>query len=284
MKKVLITGANGQLGSCLREVFRTTGGFNVVYTDSQELDITDREAVGRFFRQYDFDFCINAAAYTNVDKAEEEQEMAFAINADGAANLARVCKEASCVLFHISTDYVFDGTKQRPYKETDPTNPIGAYGASKLKGEQEVIRHADRYFIVRTSWLYSQYGHNFYNTVLRLYREGRVMTVTTEQTGAPTNANDLARTLVAMIENGKERYGIYHFSNSGQATWFDFARAILDAHPEFEGAKLEKTDHYRTLAARPAYSVLDNSKLSSTFGISPIGWRESLEQLIDKTL
>jgi len=284
MNRILITGANGQLGSCLKDALRHREGCRVTFTDNQELDITDRQAVNRFFEQGHYDFCINAAAYTQVDRAEEEESLAFAVNAQGAANLAMACAASNCVLLHISTDYVFDGRKTQPYKENDPTNPLGVYGASKLKGEQEVATHCAQHFIIRTSWLYSQYGHNFFNTVLRLYGQGKTMTVTTEQTGTPTNANDLAKAVVQLIESGRHSYGIYHFSNSGQGTWFDFAYAILEAHPEFDPANLEKTDHYRTLAARPGYSVLDNSKLQSEFGIEPVNWKTSLIKLINKTL
>lgn len=284
MKKVLITGANGQLGSCLQDVLKGNSGYKPTYTDRDELDITDKKSVEQFFSSGSYDYCINAAAYTQVDRAEEQKELAFAINAEGASNLAAACAQHNCTLIHISTDYVFSGKKQTPYTETDRTRPIGVYGASKLKGEQEIIRQCKQHYIIRTSWLYSRYGHNFYRTVLNLYGQGKTMTVTTEQTGAPTNANDLAAVLVRIMDNDTGRYGIYNFSNQGEATWFDFAYSILEAHPDFDEANLEKTDHYRTLAARPKYSVLDNSKLQQTFAVEPVSWKKSLYRLINNTL
>ena len=183
-------------------------------------------------------------------------------------------------MLHISTDYVFDGKKQTPYLETDPTNPINIYGASKLKGEKNIKEICTKYFIFRTSWLYSQYGHNFLKTILRYAEEGKPLTITTEQTGTPTNANDLAKVLLQVIAQDSTNYGVYHYSNSGETTWFGFAEEILKQSEKLKDANLAKTNHYRTFAARPAYSVLDNTKAQNTLKVKYIDWQESLQSVL----
>lgn len=282
MKKILITGANGQLGSCIKDAAAKFPDLEFVYVSKQELDIENLEELKTFFEKNTFTHCINTAAYTNVEKAESEQKKAYAINAEGVKNVAEVCRENDAVLVHISTDYVFDGKKKTPYLETDATNPINVYGASKLKGEQYIQEICDKHFIFRTSWLYSQYGHNFLKTILRYAEAGKPLTITTEQTGAPTNANDLAEVLLHTIAQDNERYGVYHYSNAGETTWYGFAKAILNGIEKYRDAKLASTDHYRTFAARPEYSVLDNTKASKYLKIKQEDWQLSLQSVIKK--
>jgi dTDP-4-dehydrorhamnose reductase len=209
--------------------------------------------------------------------------MAFLVNAEGAYNLAKVCKKHNVVLLHLSTDYVFDGTKKTPYLEEDPTNPLNVYGASKLKGEQYISTSCSKHFIIRTSWLYSQHGNNFLNSMLQFANQKKVLTITTQQKGTPTNANDVAQVLVSIIKTGNARYGIYHFSNQGEATWYDFATAIFKATGEIDTVNLAKTKHYPTFAKRPNYSVLDCNKVQVTFNNKCSHWEDSLKDLIQKT-
>ena len=280
MKKILVTGAKGQLGLCLKDAALGYPEFEFHFVDRTTLDIANVLSVKSIFEQQSFDYCINTAAYTNVEKAESEADTANATNAHGAKHLVEACAKNNTILIHISTDYVFDGTKRIPYIETDSTNPISSYGASKLKGEQAIQEGCDEHFIIRTSWLYSQYGHNFLNSMLRFAEDGRDLTITTEQLGTPTNANDLAVAVLEIINSNSTAYGLYHFSNKGEATWFDFAHAIFTISGQIKNVKLAKTDHYRTFAARPAYSILNTSKFSETFGLAMMDWKESLQQLI----
>jgi len=280
MKKILVTGAKGQLGLCLKDAVLGYPEFEFLFVDRGNLDIANAQSINSFFEHQSFDYCINTAAYTNVEKAESESDAANATNAHGAKYLAEACAKNNTVLIHISTDYVFDGTKGTPYLETDNTNPISSYGASKLKGEHHIQETWASHFIIRTSWLYSQYGHNFLNSMLRFAEEGRDLTITTEQLGTPTNANDLALAVLEIIKSNSDAYGLYHFSNKGEATWYDFAHAIFTISGQIKNVKLAKTDHYRTFAARPVYSILNTSKISETFGLVMRDWKESLQQLI----
>lgn len=272
----MITGSNGQLGQCLRKQTAHFPTFQYVFVSKNELDISDKNAVENLFQKENFTHCINTAAYTNVEKAESEPEKAFAINAEAVRHLAELCKKFDVVLIHISTDYVFDGKKRMPYTEEDETNPLNIYGQSKLEGEKHIQNIWNKHFIFRTSWLYSEFGHNFYKSILRMAEEGKKMTITTEQTGTPTNANDLAEVLLKVIEQENDEFGVYHFSNSGETTWYGFAEAILDAH-HLDKSKLGKTNHYRTFAQRPEYSVLDNGKVKTTFAMVPRHWNNSLK-------
>ena len=284
MKKILVTGANGQLGRCIKNAAASFPDLQFVFVSKEELDIENSDLLLDFFSKNSFTHCINTAAYTNVENAESEPKKAFAINAEAVKNLATVCKENNVALLHVSTDYVFDGKKKSPYLETDTTNPINVYGASKLKGEKNIKEICTKYFIFRTSWLYSQYGHNFFKTILRYAEEGKSLTITTEQTGTPTNANDLAKVLLQVIAQDSTNYGVYHYSNSGETTWFGFAEEILKQSEKLKDANLAKTNHYRTFAARPAYSVLDNTKAQNTLKLKHIDWRESLKSVIKKTV
>jgi dTDP-4-dehydrorhamnose reductase len=280
MKKILVTGSNGQLGQCLQQLLLSTTDISCYFATREDLDITNNEGVQRFFGGHNFDYCINTAAYTNVEKAESEQKEAFLINAEAAHNLANVCKKHNVVLLHISTDYVFDGTKKTPYLEEDPTNPVNVYGASKLKGEQYISTSCSKHFIIRTSWLYSQHGNNFLNSMLEFARQKKALTITTQQKGTPTNANDLAQVLVSIIKTGNARYGVYHFSNQGEATWYDFAKAIFKATGEIDAVNLAKTEHYATFAKRPSYSILDCTKIIKNLGVQTSNWKTSLRALI----
>lgn len=284
MKKILITGANGQLGSCIKDAASEFPNLEFVFVSKEQLDVEDTDALKDFFRKNNFSHCINTAAYTHVEKAESEKEKAFAINAEAVKNLASTCQKNDVVLLHISTDYVFDGKKKTPYVETDATNPINVYGASKMKGEQYIQKICEKYFIFRTSWLYSQYGHNFLKTILRYAKKGKPLTITTEQTGTPTSANDLADALIYTITQDKDNYGVYHFSNAGETTWYGFAKAILKATEKYQDAKLAKTDHYSTFAARPKYSVLDNTKAIKKLSLIQKDWQQSLQSVIKKTV
>lgn len=282
MIKILVTGADGQLGRCIKDLASDFPECNFFFASRKDLDIENNSKIIEFFRNHSFDYCINTAAYTNVEKAESQSDAAFSANAEAVKYLSETCKKNNTVLLHISTDYVFDGEKGKPYAESDTTNPINVYGASKLKGEQYIETICDKYFIFRTSWLYSQYGHNFFNTILKYAQEGKPLTITTEQTGTPTNANDLAELLLSVIISRSTNYGLYHFSNKGEATWYDFARAILENAQQLETTKLAKTDHYRTFAARPKYSVLSKLKICKSFSINMRGWEISLKQLVNK--
>jgi dTDP-4-dehydrorhamnose reductase len=278
--RVLITGANGQLAKCIKEagVFHAQIFFTFVSKD--QLDISDEAKVKDFLNINSFDYCINTAAYTNVEKAESESEQAFAINTEGARYLAEGCEKHDITLLHISTDYVFDGKKSSSYKEIDETAPLNVYGATKLFGEQNVSIFCQKHFIIRTSWLYSQHGNNFYTSMRSHFEKGTVLKITTEQIGTPTNANDLAQVLLRIINSDSKNYGIYHFSNEGEATWYDFASAILAYGPQIPQANLANTNHYPTFAKRPARSVLDTKKIKETFGIVIPQWNERLKGFI----
>ena len=281
MINLLVTGSNGQLGQCLKQLLLSATDISCHFAAREDLDITNSDELQRFFSEHNFDYCINTAAYTNVEKAESEQKKAFLINAEGAYSLAKACKKHNVVLLHISTDYVFDGMAKTPYQEQDPTNPLNVYGASKLKGEQHIVDTWNKHFIIRTSWLYSQYGQNFLNSMLQFAKQKKALTITTQQKGTPTNANDLAQMLVTIIKTGNARYGVYHFSNQGEATWYDFAKAIFKATGEIDTVNLAKTEHYATFAKRPSYSVLNCNKLKDTLGITYRNWEDSLKQIIN---
>lgn len=281
MSKLLITGSSGQLGQCLKQQLENTPDISCHFATKEDLDITNKQALEDFFGQHPFDYCINTAAYTNVEKAESDQKEAFLVNAEGAYHLAKECKKHNVVLLHLSTDYVFDGTKKTPYLEQDQTNPLNVYGASKLKGEQYIADTWNKHFIVRTSWLYSLYGHNFLNSMLQFATQKKTLTITTQQKGTPTNANDVAQILITIIKTGNTRYGVYHFSNQGEGTWYDFARAIFKATGEIDSVNLAKTKHYPTFAKRPNYSVLNCNKLKNTLDLTFTDWEESLKQIIN---
>ena len=278
---VLVTGANGQLGQAIQFVAGNYPNINFVFCSSSDLDITNKENCDSIFNKEKPDFCINAAAYTAVDKAESEPEQAHLINCIGAKNLAETCKEFNAKLIHISTDFVFDGSKNSPYNEADLPNPKGVYGQTKLEGEIAIQEVFDAYFIIRTSWVYSQFGNNFMKTMLRLASERASLSVVSDQIGTPTNAVDLAECLVTIItEHSKlntEHYGIYNFSNEGQCSWFDFAKKIFEINQVKIDVIPIPTTQFPTPAERPKYSVLDKAKIKSTFGIEIKLWEQSIE-------
>lgn len=274
--KVLITGAGGQLGQCFSQQAKKYPEIDFTFTTSQELDLSQFGVVGVYMRQNKFDYCINCAAYTNVELAEKEQEMAYLVNAESVRNLAEDCAESDTILIHFSTDYVFDGGKSSPYLETDPTEPLNVYGASKLLGEKYIQDETDKFLIFRTSWLYSDIGKNFFNTVRTKAEAGETLNITTSQSGSPTNAYDLAEFILKIVSKKTEAFGIYHFSNLGEATWYDFTKEIL--HLMDSKAVLNESNDFQTLAERPKYSVLSKKKVLDTFEIPILHWKESLKQ------
>ena len=277
---VLVTGASGQLGQSLQFIASQYTEMQFIFASSQDLDITDEGRVFSFFDKNKINFCINAAAYTAVDKAESDQEKAYLVNVTGPKNLAIACKKNNATLIHISTDFVFDGTANTSYLESDLTNPIGVYGQTKLDGEKEVASNCSKYFIIRTSWVYSQFGNNFMKTMLRLSQDRTELNVVSDQIGTPTNAVDLAKAILEIISNTKQvaNYGIYNFSNEGQCSWYDFAKEIFKINNVNINVNPIPTEAYPTPAKRPKYSVLDKSKIKSTFGIIIKNWQEALAQ------
>ena len=281
MTTILVTGGHGQLASCIKDVEKQYDDLDVIYTDFLELDICDLNQVQAFFKaRKQINYCINCAAYTAVDKAETEVDKAFDINAKGAKNLAFACNEHGVVLIHISTDFVFDGQKNEPYTETDEANPISVYGASKLQGEVEIQHILKEHFIIRTSWLYSEHGNNFMKTMLRLAETRDEINVVSDQIGTPTYAGDLAEVILTIIDSKSESYGIYHYSNEGVASWYDFAKAIFKY--SMQNIKLNKisTEEYPTPAKRPLYSVLDKEKVKGVMSLLIPNWETSLEVAI----
>lgn len=274
---ILVTGAGGQLGHALRA---TLGERPALYRSSAELDITDVEACRRFVAEQGISVILNAAAYTKVDKAESEHELAFAVNRDGAKNLAMAAQETGARLVHVSTDYVFDGRADRPYVETDKPNPQTVYGRSKLAGEDAVLEHAPRAVVVRTGWVYSAYGTNFLKTMLRLGAERENLGVVNDQTGTPTLADQLAADMVRIADQcvGHDEImgGVFHYAGEGHATWFEFASSIMKEaglNCEIKGIG---TADYPTAAVRPVYSVLDKTKVKSHFGLQINQWQDDL--------
>ena len=229
MKKILIIGGNGQLGNCLNKLSSEyTLAYEFHFTDYDTLDITNQKQINEYFSEYEPHYCINVSAYTTVDLAEQEKEKAFAINAEGVKYLAEACAEKGIDLIHISTDYVFDGNINIPYSEDDFTNPLSVYGASKLEGENLALENNPKTIIIRTSWLYSEFGKNFVKTMLNLFGSKDELNVVADQFGQPTNANDLAEVIMKIISTEEKEYGVFHFSNYPETTWFDFAKKIAE--------------------------------------------------------
>lgn len=277
MKKILVTGANGQLGQCLQKISSQFEEFEFIFTDSETLDITNKEEVNDFFWQNAPDFCINAAAYTAVDLAETEVEKAFLVNADGTENLAEACAENNAQFIHVSTDYVFDGENNLAYTEEDFTNPLGVYGASKLAGDELALEVNPCSVILRTSWVYSEFGKNFVKTMLSLFATKDELNIVADQFGQPTNANDLAEAIMKIIKSEKITPGIFNFSNLGRISWFDFAEKIAELSESKIKLNAIETSQYPTPAKRPKNSVLDLDKISKTYAIQLKPWEESLE-------
>ena len=279
LKNILITGCNGQLGNKMRE-FGETSSNNYFYTDVKELDITDLSAIKEFVKENNIDIIVNCAAYTNVDKAEDDKDFAELLNAKAVENLAIVVKESDAILIHISTDYVFGGNHQTvPFTEEVKTNPLGVYGLTKLHGEEAIKNIGCKYLIFRTAWLYSEYGNNFVKTMLKLTAEKPKLKVVFDQVGTPTYAGDLASVIFNIIENDnyQNNNGIYHFSNEGVCSWFDFTKEIARiAGNDKCDIQPCHSDEFPSKVIRPSFSVLDKSKLKRTFDITVPYWTESL--------
>lgn len=255
---ILVTGANGQLGLTIQELYAGNSAFNFMFTSKSELDITRKRDVKGFFEKHKFEYCINCAAYTNVEQAEKTPDLAYKVNAEAVKNLAEACKESNTKLIHISTDYVFDGEKKEPYSIEDIPNPINEYGKSKLAGENCIKEILEHYYIVRTSWLYSkEFGKNFYKTILEKAKTESEIYVTDQQTGCPTNTESLAAYLAELINAHSKQYGIYHFCDNKIMTWYDFALNLIKENNLTNFVKVVKAENYCTFASRPKYSVLN---------------------------
>ncbi|MBO5263038.1 MAG: dTDP-4-dehydrorhamnose reductase [Bacteroidaceae bacterium] len=277
-KNVLITGANGQLGSEMRRLGAVSPN-NYIYTDVAELDITDAAAVAQFVKENAVNIIVNCAAYTNVDKAESDEPTAELINATAVANLAAAMKEVDGTLFHVSTDYVFGNEGNTPRTEDMPLNPLGVYGRTKLRGEQAIAETGCKAIIIRTAWLYSEFGNNFLKTMMRLTAEREELNVVFDQVGTPTYAGDLALAIFSIIEGGlyTGNEGIYHFSNEGVCSWYDFATEIAMAAGNTACKVLPcHSDEFPSPVKRPSFSVLDKTKIKNTFAIEIPHWRDSM--------
>ncbi len=284
MKNILITGANGQLGNEMRVVSAEQEQLTYHFTDVAELDICDIEAIERYVVDHAIDCIVNCAAYTNVNKAEEDTELCDKLNHLAPANLARVAAKHQIGLIHVSTDYVFNGEHYVPYKEDEPTCPNSVYGVTKLAGEQAILSIHPEAVVIRTAWLYSTFGNNFVKTMLRLGSEREELGVVFDQIGTPTYARDLARTIQHIMVKGIVP-GIYHYSNEGVCSWYDFTKMIF-ALGGITTCQLKPlhTDEYPTPAARPHYSVLDKTKIKQTYGIDVPYWVDSLRECISSVV
>jgi dTDP-4-dehydrorhamnose reductase len=285
MKKILIIGREGQLGSTFDEQTSQHFWADFTYTTLNTLDLMDASAIKSFFQGKQYDFIINSAAYTAVDKAETDSDTAFRLNAEAPGQLAQEAAKMNACFIHISTDYVFGGQHSRPLKPDDPKTPDSVYGKSKLRGEEDVMAQQPESMIIRTSWLYSRYGKNFLKTMLQLGKEKDFLKVVFDQTGTPTLADDLAEailTIIRQVSNGQSTFvpGVYHFSNEGVCSWYDFAKAIFyETNTACKVFPVE-SDQFPTPAARPAYSVMDKSKIKETYKLEISHWQESLRKCL----
>lgn len=282
MGRLLVTGSEGQLGTSLRHLLARFPEWEVDYVDIADLDITDADACDRFFASHGkYDFIINCAAYTAVDRAEDDVDNAFRVNADAVRNLASIASRTAARIIHISTDYVFSGSASEPYKETDSTGPVTVYGRSKLEGERLLFEACPDAVVIRTSWLCSPYGRNFFLTMRGKALEGAPVRVVADQHGCPTFASDLATAILKIVSSPRWVPGIYHFSGSGPTTWFGFTRAIYRLCGADENLVSPiSSDEYPARACRPEFSVLDTSKIQSVYGVNVPAWEASLRTLI----
>jgi len=287
--KILVLGSKGQLGQCLNDQFSITE-HEVVYTSRGQIDIAEFEVTKAQMLKISPDIVINATAYTAVDKAEEECQAADRINHLAVTNISNICNQLDCWLIHVSTDYVFDGNSEVPYKEDNPTNPQGVYGVSKLKGEAAIEVSGCKYLIIRTAWVYSEYGNNFLKTMLRLGADCDKLSIVGDQIGCPTYAQDIAKSIVSILsclDLKDSSSGIYHYCGDEPCSWYDFARAIF-LEAEVQGLKTPSyvksitTADYPTPAIRPAYSVLDCTKIESVFDVTRSNWRDGIKIVIDR--
>lgn len=278
MKRILVTGANGQLGQSILEQSKNYKEIECFFVTRNELDITNEELINHYFEDKSFDFVINCAAYTAVDKAEDDQENAYLVNAKATEFLAKITNQKGIPFIHVSTDYVFDGTEAQPRLETDQTNPIGVYGQTKLDGENLALENNSKTIILRTAWVYSRFGNNFVKTMLRLFNDKDSISVVADQIGSPTNAIDLADAILTIISKDDLTYGIFNYSNEGECSWFEFAQKIK----EFSNSTIEinpvPTSAYPTKAKRPAYSLLDKSKIKEVYQLDIPTWEDSLKE------
>ena len=282
MKKILIIGGNGQLGNCLNKLISEYAlDYEFHFTDYDTLDITNQKQINEYFSEYEPHYCINVSAYTAVDLAEQEKEKAFAINAKGVRHLAEACAEKGIDLIHISTDYVFSGDTNIPYSEDDFTNPLSVYGASKLEGENLALENNPKTIIIRTSWLYSEFGKNFVKTMLNLFSTKDELNVVADQFGQPTNANDLAEAIMKIISTEEKEYGVFHFSNYPETTWFDFAKKIAELSKSKIKINPISTEQYPTPAKRPMRSTMCLNKIENSYNIEPKYWENSLEECME---
>ena len=285
MKKILITGCYGQLGSSLRKELEHDSDIEATYTDYDTLDITDREAVAKYLTDNHFDIIVNCAAYTAVDKAETDEILASALNTGAVGNLGEAARKAGSKVIHISTDYVFSGQGYRPYEENDEPYPQSIYGRTKLEGEALLTSFCQDSMIIRTAWLYSEYGKNFVKTMLQLAETRDLINVVADQIGTPTYAGDLASAIHSVINHDRWVPGIYHFTDEGVASWYDFTKAIFEiAGKNHVTVKPIDTAACPTPAKRPHYSVLSKNKIKNTFGIEIPYWRDSLAKCLKSLL
>ncbi len=280
--KILVIGSSGQLGSEFNDLAPHYPNFELDFVDFPELDITKEAMVHEIFKNKTYDYCINCAAYTAVDLAEKDKEAAKLLNATACLILAKACKPFEVTLIHISTDFVFNGGGNIPLKESQLTDPVNYYGLTKLKGELAIQGGLDHYFIFRTSWLYSAFGKNFVKTMINLSASKDELNIIIDQLGSPTYARDLAEAILKIIQNQSTAYGIYHYSNEGVASWFDFTSAIFEYKGISTNVKPIPTKDYPTPAKRPHYSVMDKSKFKETFEIEIPHWRASLKKCLER--
>ena len=287
MARILVTGAKGQVGNEIRYLINQFPSLNCVFIDIEELDITDAAAVNTFFQQNTFDFCIHCAAYTAVDRAESDENTAHAVNVDGSKHLAQACLLHQCHLILLSTDYVYHNQQNRPFIETDTTNPQGVYAKTKLEGEQVVQQILPSSTIIRTSWVYSSFGHNFVKTMLRLGQERDQLNVVFDQIGTPTYARDLAKAILEIIQQVEQQEvpanqlrGIFHYSNEGVTSWYDFAVAIFKLEQINCRVNPIESKDYPTPAQRPPFSLLNKAKIKSSFNLEIPHWEASLQNCL----
>ena len=277
---ILVLGGTGQLGQCLNKVASQRNITSITFADEVVGNILDIDVLEKLFTQEKPTHVINCAAYTAVDKAEDEVELSRKINRDGAENIAKLCVKHNSILLHISTDFIFEGNVPTLLNEDSPAEPISVYGLTKLEGEKAITDVLDRHYILRTAWLYSEFANNFMKTMIKLGTDRDSLGIIADQVGTPTYGVDLAGALLDIIASGKEAYGIYHYSNEGAVSWYDFAQAIFELGNITVAVKPLKTSEYPTKATRPAFSVMDKSKIKNTFGITVPYWRDSLKVAI----
>ncbi len=278
--KILVTGANGQLGKTLNDLYQNNSdNLDFHFVTKTELDISNKEALNNYFKNNSFDYCINCAAYTNVEQAEESIAETFKINEEAVGYLAECCKESNTKLVHISTDYVFDGKKETPYLETDLTNPLNEYGRSKLAGEHRIQEVFKQFFVIRTSWLYSKYPKNFVTTIASKIQDDSDLTITRSQKGTPTSCVELSKFIYFLIQTESKDFGIYHFSAKGDATWYNFALKIADHFKEYDKSKIVPTDAFKSKAVRPTYSVMSNAKAQNIYHAQN-NWKTDVDAVV----